>query len=265
MSDPDSAATRDARPARDLSGLTAVVTGGNGGIGLGMGIGLARAGANVAIWARDVRRSEAAAERLTQLGAKAIAVPCDVTDEGNVADAMARTVTELGPLACMIANAGITERKPLTDTSLSQWHAVMRVNLDGAFLCTREAARQFTDHGNGGSIVVVSSMISRYGASRQIAYATSKTGLLGLGRSLAVELAPLGVRCNILVPGMIDTAMSAAVKGHQRFARTITDRTPAGRWGSPDDFEDLAVFLADPRLTFHTGNEVVVDGGYTVF
>lgn len=249
----------------DLNGLNAVVTGGNQGIGLAMAVGMARAGANIAIWGRNAERNRAAVAEIEGYGVKAVAVPCDVGDEAQVSEAMARTVAELGTLGCMVANAGVADAAPLVDTSLEQWHEVLRTNLDGAFLCTREAARRFVAQGEGGSIVVVSSMVSRFGAARQAAYATSKTGLLGLGRTLAVELARHRVRCNILVPGWTRTAMNAEMREDSRFMAATTARTPARRWADPDEFHEVAAFLADPRLTFHTGNEIVVDGGYTVF
>lgn len=249
----------------DLRGLTAVVTGGNDGIGRALAVGMAKAGADIAVWARNAQRSAAAVEQIAAHGVRAIAVGCDVADEASVAAAMTRTVDELGPLGCFVANAGIAEAAPITDMTLETWHRVLRTNLDGGFLCTREAARRFVAQGGGGSIVVVSSTISRYGGAGQAAYATSKTGLLGLGRTLAVELARHRVRCNVLIPGWTRTAMNTHLQADEGFVRATTSRTPARRWADPEEFHDIAAFLADPALTFHTGNEIVVDGGYTVF
>lgn len=250
---------------RNLTGLTAVVTGGSNGIGRAMAVGLAKAGANVAIWARNAERSAAVVAEVEGEGAKAIAVGCDVADESAVIAAMDRTVDALGPLGCFVANAGIAEAAPLREMTLETWHRVLRTNLDGGFLCTREAARRFADQGSGGSIIVVSSTISRYGGAGQAAYATSKTGLLGLGRTLAVELARHRVRCNILIPGWTRTAMNTDLQADERFMKATTARTPARRWAEPEEFHEVVAFLANPALTFHTGNEVVVDGGYTVY
>ncbi|UGT55123.1 SDR family NAD(P)-dependent oxidoreductase [Nocardia asteroides] len=248
-----------------LAGRTAVVTGGNSGIGQALAVGLARAGANVAVWARNVDRSAAVVDEIRALGVKAIAVQCDIADEQSVDTAMARTVEELGPLGCFVANAGIADAAPITEMSLDSWHRVLRTNLDGGFLCTRAAARRFVEQGTGGSIVVVSSTISRYGGAGQAAYAASKTGLIGLARTLAVELARYQVRCNILIPGWTRTAMNTHLQADERFMMATTARTPARRWADPEEFYEVAAFLADPSLTFHTGNEVVVDGGYTIF
>lgn len=114
-------------------------------------------------------------------------------------------------------------------------------------------------------MVVVSSMIAKYGGAGQAAYTTTKNGLIGLGRTLAVELARHRVRVNILVPGWTATAMNTALRADEKLIRATTDRTPVRRWADPAEFHEVAAFLADPTLTFHTGNEVVVDGGYTIF
>lgn len=251
--------------ARDLTGMTAVVTGGNNGIGRALACGLAEVGANVAVWARNAERNAEAVEELERIGAKALGVQCDITDEQSVAEAMAETVATLGPLGSFFANSGVSAESPITEMSLDTWRHVLNTNLDGTFLCTREAARRFISQGSGGSMVVVSSTISRYGGSGMAAYAASKTGLLGLGRTLAVELARHQVRCNILIPGWTKTAMNEHLQANETFVRATTSRTPARRWAEPEEFHEIAAFLADPSLTFHTGNEIIVDGGYTIF
>ena len=249
----------------DLTGRTVVVTGGNSGIGFALAAGVAKAGANVAIWSRSADRNAEAAGDLAAHGARALAVRCDVGDEDSVAAAMATTLGEFGRLDCLIANAGLYAGGLIHDMTLTEWHRVMRTNVDGAFLTTREAARVFLEQNTGGSMVVVSSTISRYGAAGGAAYGTSKTALLGLGRTLAVELARHRVRCNILIPGWTRTPLNAAQQANEQFLDATTRRTPVRRWAEPQEFEAIAPFLADPTLTFHTGNEVVVDGGYTVF
>ena len=251
--------------AVDLSGLTAVVTGGNNGIGRALAVGMASAGANIAVWARNAERNAETVEQLERLGAKALGVSCDVTDEAAVAEAMEQTVDQLGPLGCFVANSGVSVETPLAEMSLDTWRHVLRTNLDGTFLCTREAARRYIEQDSGGSMIVVSSTISRYGGAGMAAYAASKTGLVGLGRTLAVELAPHRVRCNILIPGWTKTAMNEHLQANEKFVRVTTARTPVRRWAEPEEFHEVAAFLADPSLTFHTGNEVVVDGGYTIY
>jgi NAD(P)-dependent dehydrogenase (short-subunit alcohol dehydrogenase family) len=249
----------------DLTGRAVVVTGGNSGIGLALAAGVARAGADVAIWSRNAPRNAGAAAMLAVHGRRVLPISCDVGDEESVAAAMKQTVGEFGRLDCLMANAGMHSAAPIQDMTLAEWHRVMRVNLDGAFLTTREAARVFIEQGTGGSMVVVSSTISRYGAAGQASYAASKTALLGLGRTLAVELARARVRVNILIPGWTRTPLNEAQQASERFMKATTSRTPVKRWADPEEFEAIAPFLADPTLTFHTGNEVVVDGGYTIF
>jgi NAD(P)-dependent dehydrogenase (short-subunit alcohol dehydrogenase family) len=249
----------------DLHGRTVVVTGGNAGLGLGLARGVGRYGATVVIWARTKGRNDEAVAALRADGIEASSVSCDTADEESVARAMRETLDGHGRVDSLFANAGIAAAAPFVDTPVADWQRVLRTNLDGTFLCTREAARHFVARGGGGSLVVVSSMIARYGATGQAAYATSKNGLIALGRTLAVELARHQVRVNILVPGWTETAMNARLREDEKFVRATIQRTPVRRWATPAEFHDVAAFLADPGLTFHTGNEVVVDGGYTVF
>lgn len=249
----------------DLTGRTVVVTGGNSGIGLSLAAGCARAGADVAIWSRNKSRNAGAESLLAVHGRRVMSVSCDVGDEDSVAAAMRQTMDELGRLDCFMVNAGMHAAAPIQSMTMDAWRTVMRVNLDGAFLTSREAARVFIEQGTGGSMVVVSSTISRYGAAGQAAYAASKTGTLGLGRTLAVELARHQVRCNILIPGWTRTPLNEAGQQNEKFMAATTSRTPVRRWADPEEFEAIAPFLADPTLTFHTGNEIVVDGGYTIY
>jgi len=147
----------------------------------------------------------------------------------------------------------------------AEWRNVMKVNLDGAFLCLREAARVLVRQEQGGSLVGVSSTSSIHGAPGQEHYAASKTAMLGMMRSLAVELARHRIRCNSLIPGWTETDLTASARENQKFIDNTTKRTPVRRWATPSDFETVGAFLADPTLTFHTGDNLVVDGGYTVF
>lgn len=249
----------------DLRGRVAVVTGGNSGLGLGMAEGLGGAGAHVVIWSRTQSRNDEAVETLRAAGVSADAVACDTADETAVEAAMALTLERHGRVDCMVANAGIAAEGAFVDTSLEDWHRVLRTNLDGTFLCTRAAARHFVERAEGGSMIVVSSTVSRYGGAGQVAYTTSKNGLVGLGRTLAVELARAKVRVNILIPGWTATAMNTHLQADEKFFRATTSRTPVRRWADPSEFHEVAAFLADPSLTYHTGNEVVVDGGYTIY
>ena len=248
----------------DLSGRVAVVTGGNGGIGLGIASALIDAGAAVAIWARNDDKSRGAVAALAERGGRALAVRCDVTDEDDVIAAMTRTVDEFGGVDVLVSNAGVNRKTPFLEMTLAEWREVMAINLDGTFLCTREAARHMVARGDGGAIIIVSSISARFGAPTMQHYAATKAALVSLSHSLAVELAPRRIRCNALLPGWTDTDMADEWLEDARFTEVITRRTPVRRWGVPADYGAIATYLADPTLTFHTGDVITVDGGYTV-
>ena len=250
----------------DLTGHVSLVTGGNGGIGLGMALGLARAGADIAILGTSEQKNADAAEALTATGRRVVALRCDVRDEEQVIGAFAETVRQLGKLDSVFANAG-TYGKPgqFTDMTLDDWRFVMAVNLEGAFLTLREGARHMVERGEGGSLVGVSSTSAIHGAPRVEHYSASKTALLGLIRGLAVELARHRIRCNALLPGWTITDMSEPGRQNEKFVENTTYRTPVRRWADPGEYGPVAVYLADPTNTFHTGDSLVVDGGYTIF
>jgi NAD(P)-dependent dehydrogenase (short-subunit alcohol dehydrogenase family) len=250
----------------DLTGHVALVTGGNGGIGLGMAAGLAEAGADIAIWGTNEAKNAAAAERIAATGRRVHTARCDVADEAQVLDAFAGTVAALGKVDSVFANAGVSGGVPsITDLSLEEWRRVLAVNLDGAFLTLREGARHLVDRGAGGSLVAVSSTSAIHGAPFQPHYAASKTALLGLVRAMAVGLARHRIRVNALLPGWTDTDLMAPGKGNPKFVENTLKRTPVRRWADPAEFGPIAVYLADPSITFHTGDTVTVDGAYTIF
>jgi NAD(P)-dependent dehydrogenase (short-subunit alcohol dehydrogenase family) len=249
----------------ELDGRVVVVTGGNRGIGLGMARALAEAGADVAIWGRDDARNDEARAELETTGRRVLALRCDVAEEDQVEQAFAATVEHFGKVDSLFANAGIGGWAPFTQMSLEEWRRVTAVNLDGAFLCLRAAARHLVARGEGGSLVAVSSTSAIHGAPAMQHYAGSKAALVAVMRGLAVELARHGIRCNTILPGWTATDMLAPMAANPKFVENTIKRTPVRRWATPGDLGPAAVFLADPRHTFHTGDCLVVDGGYTVF
>lgn len=249
----------------DLSGRVVAITGGNRGIGMGMATAVAEAGANVAVWARDAAVSAEAVVTLSAIGADAAAFAVDVTDPDAVDAALASTIERFGRVDTMIANAGAGFPGPTLELSFDDWRRALAVNLDGTFLTLRAAARHMVERGGGGALVGVSSTSAIHGAAANVGYAAAKTGVLGLVRGLAVELARHGIRANTLMPGWTETDMTAPLLGWEKFMSATTARTPVRRWGTPDDMGPAAVFLSDPTLTFHTGDCLVVDGGYTIF
>lgn len=249
---------------RSLSGHVVLVTGGNGGIGLGMAKAVARAGADVVIWGRDRRRNELAAEEVRSVsGRRCWAFECDVSDDAQVVEVFERSVNTAGRLDAAFANAGISGKpSAFTALTLEGWRHVLETNLDGTFLVLREAARFLQEQGMGGALVATASLSAFKGGAGMHPYAVSKAGLVALIRGLAVELAPHGIRCNALAPGWFDTELTAPVKASPTRQEALVRRMPVRRWGTPDDLDATAVYLADKSVTMHTGDVLVVDGAY---
>jgi 2-deoxy-D-gluconate 3-dehydrogenase len=247
----------------DLGGKVALVTGGNGGIGLGMARGLAQAGAAVAIAARNRTKADAALAELRGLGAKAAFIELDVLDEASCRGAIGKAVAEFGRLDILVNNSGTTVRKPPEKLTVEEWRLVIETNLTGAFVCCQAAYPAMVRAG-GGKIINIGSMMSLFGAPYAAPYASSKGGIVQMTRSLATAWAKDNIQVNAVLPGWIDTDLTrgarAQVEGlHER----VLARTPAQRWGEPDDFTGIAVFLAAPASDFVTGAAIPVDGGYS--
>ncbi len=249
----------------DLSGKTALVTGGNGGIGLGIARALAAAGASVAVAARNERKTAAAVAEIESLGAKSLGVRADVLSETSVADAVAATVEAFGGLDILVNNAGIGIRKPPQDYTMDEWRQVIGINLDGAFLCSREAYPHMK-RGGGGKIINIGSMTSVFGSDWVASYSASKGGVVQLTRSLAVAWARDGIQVNAILPGWIHTDLTAPIREqHAERYEYIRSRIPHGRWGEPDEMGGAAVFLSSAASDYVTGVALPVDGGYTSF
>lgn len=251
---------------RGLPGHVSLITGGNSGIGLGMAIGLATAGADLAIWGTNAAKNAAAAARLRAIGSRVHVEQCDVSSEDQVESSFAKTVAALGRVDSVFANAGMSAvPRNSWEIPLDEWRKVHSVNIDGVFLTLRAGARHMVERGEGGSLIGVASTSSIHGAPTNAAYASSKTAVLGLVRAMAVGLARHRVRVNALTPGWTATDMLAPAARNEKFVNNTIGRTPVRRWADPAEFAKVAVFLADPSLTFHTGDTLVVDGGYTIF
>lgn len=250
----------------NLQNKVFLITGGNGGIGLGMAEGIVMSGGSVILWGRNEEKNAEALSRLADLGGTARAFVCDVADEAQVVQTMQQSVSVLGRLDGVFANAGRGGTgTPFVDLSLEEWRAVMQVNLDGVFLTLREGAKHLIAQGEGGSLVAVSSTSAIHGAAGNEAYGTAKTGLNGLVRALAVAFARYQIRVNSLLPGWTITDLASGGYESDVFRNATIKRTPVRRWADPSEFREVGAFLADPSQTYHTGQEVCVDGGYTVF
>ncbi|MDB5592372.1 SDR family NAD(P)-dependent oxidoreductase [Enterovirga sp.] len=254
----------------DLSGKVALVTGGNGGIGLGMALGLARAGAGVAIWGGDPDKNQAARAQLEAEGGLVLVQRCDVSDEAAVEGCMAELLERFGRLDGCFANAGRSmPRTPFPEITAESWRTLMGVNLDGTFFTLRAASRHMVQRARagdpGGRLVATSSTSTIHGPAGAVAYGASKGAISVMMRALAVELARYEVTANALVPGWIETEMTAGKIAESRFADAVLPRIPQRRWGRGDDFAGIAVYLMSDESRYHTGDSLVIDGGYTLF
>ncbi len=256
-------------PPFDLSGRGAVVTGGNGGIGYGMARALLAAGANVAIWGSNADKTARAKQSLAAAcgdAARVHAFVCDVGDEAQVEASFAASVAALGRVDSCFANAGVSAKgTPLLEMTLAEFRRVQRINVEGVFLTLRAAARHMAAHGQGGSLVATASTAAVEGAARNSHYGASKGAVTAFIRALAVELARYRIRANSILPGWIVTGMTEQAVGNDKFANAVMPRIPARRWGQPDDFGGIAVYLASDAAGYTTGEQFLIDGGYTKF
>ncbi len=256
--------------AFDLSGKTALVTGGNGGIGLGMAEALAQAGADIAIWGTNPAKNAEAKARLAATGRRIESWVVNVAEEAAVDTAMHETVARLGRLDACFANAGVTGRaRSAFEIDGKEWRRVLGVNLDGAFFTLRAAARHMVaraERGDpGGRLVGIASLAARSGAARNEHYAATKGGMVAMVKALAVEFARYGVTANAILPGWIETEMTAPTFANDKFRANVMPRLPMRRYGRPEDFGGIAVYLASAASAYHTGDEILIDGGYWVF
>lgn len=254
----------------NLGGKVALVTGGNGGIGLGIAEGLAQAGAAVEIWGTNPDKNQSAEEQLSAHGVPVSARRVDVADEDAVNAAMAALLAEHGRLDACFANAGIGARiQPFHEMTTDAWEEVMAINLRGKFLTLRAAAAHMVeraaDGDSGGALVGISSTSAFMGAPRNEHYGAANGGVIPLMKGLAVEYGRYNVRANTIVPGWTMTDMARPALESEGFKNKVLPRQPGRRWGQPEDFAGIAVYLASDASGFHTGQEFVIDGGYTVF
>jgi 2-dehydro-3-deoxy-D-gluconate 5-dehydrogenase len=243
----------------DLSGKRALVTGANTGIGQAIAVALAEAGADVAV----AGRSEPAEtlDLIAATGRKALNIKADFSSVEPVQRVVDEVVEGLGGIDILVNNAGIIRRNDLADFTEEDWDAVVDTNLKTLFFLSQAAARHMVAQGSG-KIVNIASLLSFQGGIRVPSYAAAKSGVAGVTRALANELAPKDVQVNAIAPGYISTNNTAALQGDETRNRQILERIPAGRWGRPEDIAGTAVFLASQAADYVTGQVLAVDGGW---
>ncbi len=246
----------------DLTGKVALVTGGTHGLGMAIAKGLAKAGAKIVINDISQAKLNQAVSEYGQAGVNVHAYLFDVSKEPEVIQHVARIEQEVGPVDILVNNAGIIKRIPLVDMSVAEFEDVVRIDLVSPFIMAKHVVKSMIQRKSGGKIINMCSMMSELGRSTVGAYAAAKGGLKMLTRNMATEWAKHGIQANGIGPGYFATAQTAPIRldGHP-FNDFIIDRTPAGRWGDPDDLQGTAIFLASKASDFVNGQIVYVDGG----
>jgi 2-dehydro-3-deoxy-D-gluconate 5-dehydrogenase len=247
----------------DLHGRVAIVTGGTTGIGLGAARAMTRAGASVVLAARDAQKGEAAVNSLRKSGAFVTFLPVDVKDFEQCRRLVEQTLEGLGRVDILVNNAGTSVRSAPQDLAIEDWQRVLDTNLSGVLYCSQAVFEPMV-HQGGGKIINIGSMMSLFSTWYSAAYSASKGGVVQLTKSLALAWASHNIQVNALLPGWIETAMTSAAREMvpDLYERVVT-RTPAGRWGTPDDLEGALVFLASGASDFVTGSTLAIDGGYS--
>jgi len=247
-----------------LADKTALVTGGNSGIGLGIAKGLVKAGARVAISGRKADKNAEALAALAEVGGadagQAFVVDLEETD--GIPAFYERVSAALGGLDILVNSAGITYRSRADQTPLAEYDRVLRVNLHAPYVLSQCFARQHIADRKPGSIILLASLMSEASRPTTSAYTASKGAIRQLVRAFAVDWAPFGIRVNGIGPGFIATPMNTPLINNPEFDAWVKKRAPLGRWGTPDDFEGIAVFLASDASRFMTGQIIYVDGGW---
>lgn len=245
----------------NLSAKVAVVTGGGAGIGRGIALGLSAVGATVVVLDRDEAGAAVAAE-ISASGGRAEFLACDVTRDDSVRRAAGEVAAKVGEAEILVNNAGTMLPSGLDATSMADWDRILSLNLTGYLRSARAFGGPMLARG-AGAIVHVASISASFPQGYSGAYSVSKAGVAMLSRQLAVEWGPRGVRSNVVSPGMIRTPMTEAIYQTQGVHEARRALVPARRIGRPEDIADAAVFLASERASYITGEEIVVDGGFT--
>jgi len=243
-----------------LDGKVAIVTGGARGLGRGMAIGLAEAGADIALV--DILDMSEAQGKIRSLGRRCIAIKADLARREDIEKVVSQTVDQLGSIDILFNNAGIIRRAPFLEFSEKDWDEVMDINIKAVFLLSQAVAKVMVRQGRGGKIINTASMLSFQGGILVPSYTASKSAVMGLTRLMANELAAYGIHVNAIAPGYMATDNTKPLRDDPVRSKAILDRIPMGRWGTPEDLQGVAVFLASAASDYMTGYTVAVDGGW---
>ena len=250
----------------NLNGRVAVVTGGNGGIGRGIALGLAEAGAAVAVFGRNEEKNHRVLSELKALGMPSMALAVDLTNRAALEPALERVERELGGIDILVNNAGnVSLSGGVLNETPEDWDKVIETQLNAVFLLSKLAARSMLSRKRG-KIINIGSMYSFFGSGLIPSYSAAKGAIVQLTKSMAIELAPHNIQVNAIAPGWIETDMTSPVRTTpmKPMNDEILARTPAGRWGQPEEVAGTAVFLASRASDFVIGTTIRVDGGYAI-
>ncbi|KXB09046.1 2-deoxy-D-gluconate 3-dehydrogenase [candidate division MSBL1 archaeon SCGC-AAA385M11] len=248
----------------DLTGKTALITGGSKGLGEQVAYALAGAGANVALHARKLDDLEKVKANVLTKGVKAEIFQTELLNSESVSDSVDRTMQAFGSIDILVNNAGVNIRKPVLEMDLEDWDLVINTNLRGYFLMSRQVAPLMLDQGSG-KIINMASILGAVALATQAAYASSKGGIMQLTKVMALEWAQKGIQVNAIAPTYFETPLVAQLRNDPEKYKFITERTPMGRWGQPEELSGTAIFLASKASDFITGQTVFVDGGWTIW
>lgn len=247
----------------DLSKNVAIVTGGNGGLGRSIAIGLANAGASVAIFGRNQDKNKATLAELREIGIPAIAIQIDITNRSEIEPAIKKVENELGSISILVNNAGnVSLSGGVLNEAEEDWDNVIETQLNAVYLISKLVGKSMVEKKRG-KIINIGSMYSFFGSGLIPSYSAAKGAVIQLTKSMAIELAPYDIQVNAIAPGWFETDMTAPVK-EMPLNYEILSRTPAGRWGHPDELIGTAVFLSSNASNFVTGETIRVDGGYSI-
>lgn len=248
----------------ELKNRVAIITGAGRGMGKAHALTLAKAGAKVVVSDIDLGGCQKVVEEIKKQGGEAVAIKCDVTQKQEVDEMVKKAIKKWGKIDILVNNAGIAQMIPFLEMTEQDWDKTLDINLKGSFLCTQAVAKEMAKQKSGTIINIASVEMGQQGvgAPAIVHYTASKGGVVAMTEALAVELAPLNIRVNVISPGMIETPMIDIVKKDPKMMEALLARIPMRRTGQPDEVSNLVLFLASDASSYMTGSTVVVDGGW---
>ena len=251
-------------PIFDITGRVAVVTGASKGLGRAMSLGLGKAGADLVLCGRNVEELGEVAGGIQKLGRRAMAVRTDVLQSKSVDAMVSEAIGEYGRIDILVNNAGVNVRKPVVEFTEEDWDLVLNTNLKGYFLVARAVARQMIAQ-QSGKVINIASILGSVALPNQVAYASSKGGVIQMTKVMALEWATHNIHVNAIAPTYFETPLVAALRNDPERYQFIMERTPMKRWGKPEELEGIVIFLASRASDFITGQTIFIDGGWTVW